>query len=409
MQVRLAAYASAPSSAGVHGQRSLRVGCAVLFLLLSACRGNGTGEELTPRGADAGSSPGEWRRIAAAPFEQAAISGVWTGREAIVAFDPGFAPHAMRFAAYDPATDRWAEPPAPPIGLQAPFALTPVAVWSGDEVLVWGYADGPGGDSFDGQMRAMAYDPSRHSWRTLPDPPVQGLIRAEPVWTGTELLVWGGNVSGAEVPAQGAGYNPVTDHWRTLPAGPLAARENPTTIWTGREMIIWGGIFGDPTEGAAYNPHTDRWRVLARSPLSRRAGATAAWTDEEMVVWGGYGTDNPADGAAYNPDTDHWRHVPNAPLVSREQPGSAWTGQDLVIWGGISFLSGREARSDGAAYDPRTDRWHRLPRSPLASRFAPAAVWSDRELVLVGGYGPSAPGQRIEPARRDGASYQPPS
>ena len=41
---------------------------------------------------------------------------------------------------------------------------------------------------------------------------------------------------------------------------PLRGRNTPTAVWTGREMIVWGGIMAAArqdkplTDGAAYRP-----------------------------------------------------------------------------------------------------------------------------------------------------------
>src|SRR5205807_3919941 len=57
-----------------------------------------------------------------------------------------------------------------------------------------------------------------------------------------------------------------------------------------------------------------------------------------------------------------------------------WTGAELVVWGDASRL--RAAR-DGAAYDPRLDRWRRLPRAPFALNQA-SAVWVAGRMVAYG-------------------------
>jgi hypothetical protein len=64
------------------------------------------------------------------------------------------------------------------------------------------------------------------------------------VWTGRYALVWGG-LSGRpftwQPPAHGEAYNPAVNHWAALPGSPLHGRAYPTAVWTGRQMIVWGG------------------------------------------------------------------------------------------------------------------------------------------------------------------------
>src|SRR5581483_5568787 len=65
--------------------------------------------------------------------------------------------------------------------------------------------------------------------------------------------------------------------WRKLPAAPLRSRHGASAVWTGREMIVWGGAWraGNASiwldDGAAYDPAGDKWRRLANSPLEPRS------------------------------------------------------------------------------------------------------------------------------------------
>jgi len=79
------------------------------------------------------------------------------------------------------------------------------------------------------------------------------------VWTGRQLLVWGGVTASGNLPPRGEAYTPAAGTWTALPASPLRGRENPVAVWTGRQMILWGGIRnGTPprefTDGAGYSP-----------------------------------------------------------------------------------------------------------------------------------------------------------
>jgi N-acetylneuraminic acid mutarotase len=137
-------------------------------------------------------------------------------------------------------------------------------------------------------------------------------------WTGTELLVWSGgsNHQGA-VPAytDGAAYNPATRAWRSLPVAPVPARYGAAHVWTGTEMLVWGGEeCGCPRPvadggGAAYNPATNQWRKLAPAPLRGVRVAAAVWNGQEMFVLRG-GTAGKVAVAAYNPSSDSWRSMP---------------------------------------------------------------------------------------------------
>ena len=62
------------------------------------------------------------------------------------------------------------------------------------------------------------------------------------VWTGTEMVVYGGTTSETAAAATGAGYDPVLNHWRALgnPGNPVA-RTAATAVWTGSQMLFFGG------------------------------------------------------------------------------------------------------------------------------------------------------------------------
>jgi hypothetical protein len=110
------------------------------------------------------------------------------------------------------------------------------------------------------------------------------------VWTGTEMIVWGG--SGFPGPVNTGGrYDPSTDSWTaTSTTGAPAGRIVHTAVWTGTEMIVWGGQnpSNDFNTGGRYNPGTDRWTTTstASAPAARHTH-TAVWTGSEMIVWGG--------------------------------------------------------------------------------------------------------------------------
>ena len=68
------------------------------------------------------------------------------------------------------------------------------------------------------------------------------------VWTGSQMIIWGGyNSSGCHGSActlTGGRYNPSTNSWApTSTTGAPEAREDQTAIWTGTEMIVWGGDY----------------------------------------------------------------------------------------------------------------------------------------------------------------------
>lgn len=115
-----------------------------------------------------------------------------------------------------------------------------------------------------------------------------------------------------------------------LPPGPLTARWAPDVVWTGDEMIVWGGSTnpGPPQliEGAAYDPVTNDWRMLSQPPLAREQATRAVWAEPAMIVIGEEAT------LAWAPERDEWRIIADG-LVPPMEPGlTVAAGSQIVTW-----------------------------------------------------------------------------
>src|SRR5437899_1779232 len=85
----------------------------------------------------------------------------------------------------------------------------------------------------------------------------------------------------------------IEDTWAAIVVNVPSGRSGHTAVWTGSEMIVWGGSgheegVGGINTGWRYNPATDSWTATTRvnAPSARRQH-TAVWTGSEMIVWGG--------------------------------------------------------------------------------------------------------------------------
>ncbi|WP_160164532.1 Kelch repeat-containing protein [Pedosphaera parvula] len=306
---------------------------------------------------------------------------VWTGSEMIVwgGINANYLSDGGR---YNPSTQTWM--PLPASGL-APRQFH-VAVWTGSKMIVWGGYDN-GIYLNDGAM----YDPASNTWSsvTTSGAPV---IRDAPVaiWTGTEMIIWGGyNNNGTHYLGDGAKYNPNTDTWTPMAtANAPVARYFHTAVWTGTEMIVWGGSNGDGAflnSGARYNPSANTWTPISSSgaPVGRFYQA-AVWTGTEMLIWGGYGASGYlGDGARYNLANNSW-----TAMSSSGAPGPrfghswAWTGNEMIIWGGYNFGS----LNDGARYNPSNNSWTAMiTTGEPSARNWHSAVWTGSEMLIFGG------------------------
>ena len=165
-------------------------------------------------------------------------------------------------------TGSW-QPTAPAGAPSARYNQT--AVWTGSEMIVWGGVNNYGTEYFNTGAR---YDPANDSWAatsTVNAP--MGRSRHLAVWTGQEMIVWGGLLPGLYPNNNGGRYDPATDTWRALSTagGPLGGE--PKAVWTGSQMLVWGASTG----GARYDPASDTWQAMSsvgapsgscRTPLS---------------------------------------------------------------------------------------------------------------------------------------------
>lgn len=96
-----------------------------------------------------------------------------------------------------------------------------------------------------------------------------------------------------------------------------------TAVWTGVEMLVWGGFDGLNylNTGGRYSPWSDSWLPTSDDedvPVGRCLHS-AVWTGRGMVVWGGHGarrTPLLKTGGRYSPLTDTGpRRSPAPPLL----------------------------------------------------------------------------------------------
>jgi hypothetical protein len=182
------------------------------------------------------------------------------------------------------------------------------------------------------------------AWTAI-TPAVQKRANHSTVWTGAEMIVWGGYNSEDGYLDSGERYDPATNTWTAAATAnnPLA-RSRHTAVWTGSEMIVWGGIDVAAqylNSGARYNPSTNTWTTLPTSGApSGRAFHTAVWTGSKMIVWGGF-HDELLDhflntGGRYDLSTNTWASTSTGSNVPSERAShtAVWSGSDMIVWGG---------------------------------------------------------------------------
>ncbi|HEX5042137.1 MAG TPA: kelch repeat-containing protein, partial [Candidatus Polarisedimenticolaceae bacterium] len=281
------------------------------------------------------------------------------------------------------------------------------ALWTGTEMIVWG------GTGYMLEMNSGGrYDPATDTWKPIsrgagvPSP----RTRHTAVGTGTEMIVWGGRDDSGPL-GNGGVYDPSTDTWQPITAAPgsPAARSGHTAVWTGSEMIVWGGeeAQGCGSGGGRYDPASKDWSVLSQAGPSPRCLHTAIWTGSRMIVWGGYTSQNvPLDtGGVYDPKTDKWVATSagaDVPLP-RAEHSAVWTGKEMIVYGGRTpiFEDTQLISRSGARFDPVTNVW--TPIAEDLGRFHHTAVWTGKEMILWGGtlQAPGQYGSRYDPSTNE--------
>lgn len=154
---------------------------------------------------------------------------------------------------------------------------------------------------------------------------------------------------------------------------------NPqVVVWTGRDVVTFGGVTtaGNASDGGArFTPATGAWEALPAlpfdAPLARPGGV---WTKQGLVVVGILCNNDIVDdephcnpgtlvGAVLDATSGAWKAIPMPPNVAFESGNSGYFGETIGRFGDRAVFSFRDQLW---AYDPMTDRWEELPapRSP---------------------------------------------
>lgn len=271
-----------------------------------------------------------------APSPRTQFSVVWTGDQAIYwgGYSNNFIGNGKR---YFPANNTWSNITA----TGAPSArCRHTAVWTGTEMIVWGGIFANGFPTNNGAR----YNPATDAWSLMATPPAGITNRADhlALWTGSEMIVWGGSINTfSQAYNNGARYNPANNTWTVMSSNNApTGRAWPLGVWTGTEMIVWGGFNSTNTTlntGGRYNPTTDTWTPFNTGQYTWSQEATAVWTGSK-VIWAG-GVDNVGmvnrtgkGGITYDPATGIVGTLPVAPIQQRNMPYT-WTGTQLLTFG----------------------------------------------------------------------------
>jgi hypothetical protein len=176
--------------------------------------------------------------------------------------------------------------------------------------------------------------------------------------------------------------------WRRAAASPLSPRNQAIGVWTGGEVIVFGGTqrpmcpacdWAVPPErlrdGAAYNPQTNTWRAIAPLPLDAAGYGQAIRVGDDVffLTRAVVGREVRFGLWSYSLTGDAWRAVA-LPAPRSTSPAMVEHRGRLVIY----ERSLERGRTPDIVFDQATGTWNELTTDPLDGAY-------DRQLVSVDG------------------------
>lgn len=317
--------------------------------------------------------PWTWSIITGTTDRSADFTLTWTGREVLMVGGRQLGLCTIYHDRYNPWTDRWRR-----FDVDLVSRGGHVAAWTGSQLLLWG------GDvcalTDDTFADGALWDPLTHVTAPIADAPGARSFAAS-AWMDGRLFVHGGECHADVCLERGAIYDPRDDRWIAIATegAPTPFEGRRAAIWNGNQVLIWGG---DEERSGRYFPIVDAWQPLPAPPFALGAG-TSVWSGTELLVWDG------AAGGRYDPRTNTWSPMslegaPTGVLA----PQAVWTGREMIVIG----------EDGGGHYDPIADRW--TPVSPTRAYYANAnakVVWTGREVLVIGSTVTGTHGARYGP------------
>lgn len=198
--------------------------------------------------------------------------------------------------------------------------------------------------------------------------------------------------------------------WRSLAPSIFSRTEVGAARIRNRIYVVGGFIeSGGTTRNVArYNIGTDRWKRIRPLPIAvNHSGVTSLRGG--LFVLGGQGPRGGRDDAKsrrlyrYNPKRNRWRRLPDAP-TARSALALAPIGRRLYAAGGTTEQSGEVRRLE--IYDVERRRWRRGPPMPTGRNHVAAAAVGPRLYVIGGRPGPINGNQTTVESFKPGSGWR---
>lgn len=295
--------------------------------------------QVVPVGESRAADVGHWMTGAPVPTARTEVTAavldgliyVIGGLESSTGWMMGRSSVSARVERYDPATDRWSEMQALPVGVHHAGA----AVVDGDLYVVGGFA----------QSDETIWQPSNRVWRfhanravweeRAPLPTARGGLG---VTTLQGNIIAVGGYNGQDNLAAVEVYDPGLDRWTS--AAPLPTpRDHLAVVAVGETLYAIGGRVrldyrANLSTVEAYQVATNQWVPLADLPKPR-SGIAASVVDGQVYVFGGEsGEGTFSDNDRYSPRENRWDAMVPMPTARHGLGAVAVEGHVYVVSGG---------------------------------------------------------------------------
>ncbi len=256
------------------------------------------------------------------------------------------------------------------------------------------------GGSPPGNLRTvLAYDTRTKKWSAPTHLPI-GIDHSEAATYDGKLYLAGGYKNGEEPTTEFWQYDPKTNRWKQLPSMHQPPRAAGAVAVIGHKLYVAGGapqtfnVSSFPVYDTLeiYDFDTGKWSFGAPMKIGRHHISGAAVGGKFYVAGGRGDKDRSLDTfESYDPKTDEWGTLPKLPF-GVSSPRVVAAGGKIVVVGGEDQFNWEEAEGwvtpSTWAFDPKTNKWERLPDMHLERRGGGAGVADGRIYAIGGSYCP---------------------
>ncbi len=280
------------------------------------------------------------------------------------------------------------------------------AIWTGEEVLVFGGTTSTGNGAPPYIFTAERWNPSSDKGFEMIDLPFTSTSSwAKAFWTGTEAVVIQDDLEFR--------FDPKTNLVTEMPLAPVYRTPHGAIVWTG-EMLVWWGGDRATMNGPVHAAHLAGWRpttgwqdlpfpsTYLQSSYGEEPYCMTA-LDSQIYVFDPRGPRNPASGLdpakpvmlRYDPATTAWTALPQT-MVSDIHCTAVYDAQPIMFQAfpdGIALIPAIGPYADspdlpavGEIWWKVSGQWTATKPPPLTGPFSntPAPAWTGSQFAIAG-------------------------